>query len=71
MNLGILFLQTVSTGVITKEEREWITRHQNGFSRLEEATAIRLGRLLDSGLVRLGCRIDTSISKLDSYEVSF
>ena len=57
MNLGLLFLESISTGVITREEMAWITSNQREFSRLEEATAIRLGRLVDSGLIQLGCRI--------------
>ncbi len=57
MNLGLLFLETVATGVITREEMDWITNHQPEFSRVEEATALKLGRLLDKGLVQLGCRI--------------
>ncbi|WP_320667375.1 hypothetical protein [Prochlorococcus sp. MIT 1307] len=57
MNLGFLFLKSVSTGVITSEELDWVTRHQPDFSRLEEATALKLGRLLDGGLIHLGCRI--------------
>jgi len=58
MNLGLLFLESVSTGVITSEEMDWITSHQREFSRLEEATALRLGRLLDSGLIQIGCRLE-------------
>ncbi|WP_320674170.1 hypothetical protein [Prochlorococcus sp. MIT 1341] len=57
MNLGLLFLESLSSGVITSEELDWVTSHQPYFSRLEEATAIKLGRLLDSGLIQLGCRI--------------
>ena len=57
MNLGSLFLASVSTGVITPEEMNWIACHQRDFSRTEEATALRLGRLLDSGLIQMGCRI--------------
>ena len=58
MNLGTLFLQSLSTGVITSEEMNWIAAHQPDFSRIEEATALKLGRLLDSGFIQLGCRID-------------
>ncbi len=58
MTLGTLFLQSVSSGVITSEEMNWITSHQRDFSRIEEATALKLGRLLDSGFIQLGCRID-------------
>ncbi len=57
MNLGLLFLESISTGVITPEEMYWITSQQTKFSRIEEATAIKLGRLLDSGLIHIGCRI--------------
>ncbi len=57
MNLGSLFLKSVSSGVITEEEMNWVALHQNGFSRIEEATAIKLGRLFDRGLIQLGCRI--------------
>ena len=57
MNLGILFLQSISTGVITSDEMIWVTSNQPHFSRVEEATALRLGRLLDQGLIQIGCRI--------------
>ena len=57
MNLGLLFLKTVTTGVITSEELDWVTHQQPTFTRVEEATALKLGRLLDGGLVHLGCRI--------------
>ncbi len=57
MNLGRLFLQSLSTGVITADEMDWVAKHQRDFSRTEEATALRLGRLLDGGLINLGCRI--------------
>ncbi len=57
MNLGRLFLESLSTGVITTEEMDWVAQHQRDFSRTEEATALRLGRLLDGGLINLGCRL--------------
>ncbi len=57
MNLGLLFLESISTGVITSEEMNWITANQRQFSRLEEATALKLGRLVDNGLIRIGCRL--------------
>ena len=57
MNLGSLFLESVSTGVITSEEMNWVTSNQPRFSRVEEATALKLGRLLDQGLIQIGCRI--------------
>jgi len=57
MTLGELFLEAMSTGVITEHEMEWLTRHQPSFSRTEEAAALRLGRLIDQGSIQLGCRM--------------
>ncbi len=54
MNLGSLFLKSVSTGVITTDEMKWITDNQRKFTRLEEATALKLGRLLDRGFIQMG-----------------
>ena len=62
MNLGFLYLQSVSSGVITSEEMNWIAANQREFSRIEEATALKLGRLLDSGSIQLGCRIDSVLT---------
>jgi len=60
MNLGLLFLESISTGVITSDEMNWVTYNQPHFSRVEEATALKLGRLLDQGLIQIGCRIGTN-----------
>ena len=57
MTLGELFLEAISTGVITESEVDWLTAHQRSFSRIEEATALRLGRLMDEGSIQLGCRM--------------
>ncbi len=57
MKIGKLFLVSISSGIITQDELKWITRNQLSFSRCEQATAIRLGHLLDSGELNLGCRI--------------
>ena len=57
MNLGLLFLESISTGVITSDEMTWVTSNQPHFSRVEEATALKLGRLLDRGFIQIGCRI--------------
>ncbi|SBO43425.1 conserved protein of unknown function [Cyanobium sp. NIES-981] len=57
MTVGELFLESVSTGVITPAELHWLTQRQNLFSRVEEAAAVRLGRLLDQGEIQLGCRL--------------
>ena len=60
MNLGLLFLESISTGVITSGEMNWVTSNQPNFSRVEEATALKLGRLLDRGLIQIGCRISNN-----------
>ena len=57
MNLGALYLKINSTGIITFSELDWVTKQQFNFSRVEEALAIKLGRLLDSGDINIGCRI--------------
>ena len=57
MNLGLLFLESISSGVITSEEMAWVASNQRRFSRVEEATALKLGRLLDRGMIQIGCRI--------------
>ena len=57
MKLGLLYLESINTGIITAEEMNWIASEQRHFSRTEEATALKLGRLLDRGLIQIGCRI--------------
>ncbi len=57
MSVGTVFLEALHTGVITPAELTWLTTHQQEFNRLEEATALRLGRLLDAGAIQLGCRL--------------
>jgi len=59
MSVGELFLESVSTGVITTEEIAWITAQQTGFNRQEEAIVLKLGRLLDAGSIQIGCRLLT------------
>tara|TARA_B100000029_G_C16821536_1_gene684347 strand:+ start:350 stop:523 length:174 start_codon:yes stop_codon:yes gene_type:complete len=57
MGIGELFLSSLSTGIITQEELGWVTRNQLNFSRCEQATALKLGQLIDSGQLQLGCRL--------------
>ena len=59
MNIGILFLKSNLTGIITFSELDWITTHQSDFTRLEESISIKLGRMLDSGFINIGCRLNT------------
>ena len=55
--MGILFLRIYSTGIITFSELNWIVNQQLIFSRLEESTSIKLGRMIDSGKINFGCRL--------------
>ena len=57
MSIGEVFLESLSTGVITSEEIAWVTRRQEQFNREEEAVALKLGRLLDNGQIQIGCRL--------------
>ena len=57
MNLGLLFLKFNTTGVITLSELDWITNHQSEFSRLDMALVLKIGRLMDEGIIELDCRL--------------
>jgi hypothetical protein len=57
MTVGEVFLESISSGVITENEISWVASHQGAFARHEEALAIRLGRLMDEGQITLGCRL--------------
>ena len=59
MEIGTLFLKSNSTGIITFSELDWITTHQTNFTRLEESIAIKLGRMLDSGIINVGCHLNS------------
>ena len=56
MNLGLLFLKVNTSGVITLSELDWITDHQSDFSRLDMALVIKIGRLMDEGVIEIDCR---------------
>ena len=57
MNLGILFLLVNATGSITLSELDWIADHQSEFSRLDLALVLKIGRLMDEGIIKLDCRL--------------
>lgn len=59
MEIGTLFLKSIITGIITFSELDWITTHQSNYTRLEKSIAIKLGRLLDSGSINMGCRLNS------------
>ena len=56
MNLGVIFLKSNVLGSITLQELDWITEHENSFSRIDMALLIKLGRLMDEGLIEIDCR---------------
>ena len=57
MNLGILFLKVNTTGVITLSDLDWITNNQSEFSRLDMALVLKIGRLMDEGIIELDFRL--------------
>jgi len=57
MNLGILFLKVNTTGVITLSELDWVANHQSNFSRLDMAIVLKIGRLMDEGIIELDSRV--------------
>ena len=59
MNIGNLFLKVSLTGIITFSELDWITNQQFKFNRLEESIALKLGRMIDSGIINIGCRLSS------------
>ena len=56
MSLGIIFLKANVLGAITLSELDWITENEINFSRIDMALVIRLGRLMDEGLIEIDCR---------------
>ena len=59
MSIGNLFLISQLTGIITFSELDWVTTHQSDFTKLEESIALKLGRLVDSGSINIGCRLNS------------
>ncbi len=57
LTLGELFLEAMSTGVITNGEMAWVTARQDQFTRTEEAVAQRLGRLIHEGTLQMPSRM--------------
>ena len=57
MNLGTLFLLVNTTGLITLSELDWIANHQSEFSGLDMALVLKIGRLMDEGIIELDCRL--------------
>lgn len=49
MTTGELFLESLSSGVITQAEIDWLLSQQDRLTRAEQEAMQRLGRLLDWG----------------------
>jgi len=56
MNLGIIFLKSNVLGSITLQDLDWISENEYSFSRIDMALLIKLGRLMDEGLIEIDCR---------------
>ena len=46
-----------TTGVITLSELDWVANNQSQFSRLDMAIVLKIGRLMDEGIIELDCRL--------------
>ena len=57
MTAGMLFIESLYSGVITQTEIDWLLSQKGCFSRAEQAAMLRLGRLLVQGQIQLGCRL--------------
>ena len=57
MKIIDLFLKVSFTDIITFSELVWITSQQINFNRLKESIALRLERMIDSGIINIGCRL--------------
>ena len=64
MTVGEVFLESISSGVITEHEISWVASQQVSFARHEEALALRLGRLVDEGQINLGCSLPRQSGRL-------
>ena len=62
LEIGTLFLKSISTVIITFSELDWITCHQSNFTRLEESIAIKPGRVLDVGTINISYRLNSLLS---------
>jgi hypothetical protein len=63
MTAGELFLESLSSGVITQAEIDWLLSQQDRLTRAEQAAMQRLGRLLDQGQIHLGCRVAPQLQR--------
>ena len=55
MKLGIIILRANILGEISLKELDWITENEHQFSRLDMSLIIKLGRLIDNGIIKINC----------------
>ncbi len=60
MGFGALFLASISTGIITRDELGWVARNQFTFSKCEQFTALKRGQLMNSGYLTLDVEFDSN-----------
>ena len=53
MNLGIIFLKANILGAINLQELDWISDNEHQFSRVDMSLLIKLGRLMDEGIIEI------------------
>ena len=53
MHLGIIFLKANILGAITLQELDWISDNEHQFSRVDMSLLIKLGRLMDEGIIEI------------------
>ena len=53
MNLGIIFLKANILGAITLQDLDWISDNEHQFSRVDMSLLIKLGRLMDEGIIEI------------------
>ena len=52
-----LFLKAIFTGIINFSELDWIKIQQFNINGLEESIITRLGKMIDSIIINIGCRL--------------
>ena len=52
-----LFLKASFTGIINFSELDWIKIQQFNINGLEESIITRLGKMIDSEIINIGCRL--------------
>ena len=58
MNICNLFLKNI-VDIITHPELDWITNHQSKFNRLQQSISLKLGIIIDSGIINIGFRLNS------------